>query len=152
MYLLLGPSSRIIQHELLYNQPCFHRGYFETSAPNEIKLTSRSTRWKEPHICLTTCSTPKSQISSRVVLCHLFLSHGSFLGKVHRMIQNDIKHYKIKDAPFTSCKCPRVTNFTSFHSTISHFKVWYLFHFLIRTIININIFENISWNFENYKN
>ncbi len=77
IYMLQLPPSPKIRSVLLYGQPFWVTGHFETSAPNDIKMTLNTKRSKMPHIIYNNYSRVPDFTPFRFMISH-FLRYWQF--------------------------------------------------------------------------
>ena len=100
--------------------PFWDAGYFETSAPNDPKVTLNQARSNYP-LCMT--SVRDSQISLRFALRPALFKIQAILRQVHQMTPNWPWALQRQITLYLYNNCPRVSNFTPFRSMASHFGV-----------------------------
>ncbi len=94
--------------------------HFETSAPNDPKLTLNPTRPNYPIYVLLVSTSPKFHSISLYYVP--FLKYRPFWDKCTERPQIDLKPYKV-ELPYMYNICLRVSNFTPFCSMTSCFRV-----------------------------
>ncbi len=109
----------LIRLFLLYGQPFWLTGHFETSASNDPKMTLNTTRSKIPIYMCHWCS----RISAFISLYDQSVSRCKLVNnwKCIKWSQNDLEHFMVKSTPYT-LKYQRGPNLCLFCSTVRRFR------------------------------
>ena len=114
-------DSQISVRFALWPAVLSYRSFLKKGAPKDTKMILNTTSQRYPYTCVT--SIREFQISPQIPLHPFSRLRVVDNRKCTKWPQNDLEHLTVKNTLYTLNTCPQGSNFCSFHSTTSCYKV-----------------------------